>query len=51
LTSGYTESTALGKVHMPVGVRLLSKPYSSAELAETLRELLASSAATARSTP
>ena len=37
LTSGYTESTVLGKVNVPSGVRLLSKPYSNAELADTVR--------------
>lgn len=37
LTSGYTESTVLGKVNVPPGVRLLSKPYSNAELADTVR--------------
>jgi CheY-like chemotaxis protein len=42
LTSGYTEASALGKVKVPPGVRLLSKPYSSAELAKTVSAVLMS---------
>lgn len=41
LTSGYTESTVLGKVNVPAGVKLLSKPYSNAELADTVRAAMA----------
>jgi PAS domain S-box-containing protein len=41
LTSGYTESTVLGKVNIPPDVRLLSKPYSNAELADTVRAAMA----------
>lgn len=40
LTSGYTESTVLGKIDMPPDVRLLSKPYSNAELATTIRSAI-----------
>jgi CheY-like chemotaxis protein len=40
-TSGYTETTMLGKIKLPPGVRLLSKPYSNKELAETLAEVMA----------
>jgi CheY-like chemotaxis protein len=40
MTSGYTEASALGKVNMPPGVRLLSKPYSNADLAQAFREVL-----------
>lgn len=39
-TSGYTESTMLGKVQIPAGVLLLSKPYSNAELAKTVGDAL-----------
>jgi len=42
LTSGYTESTVLGKVNLPPDVRLLSKPYSNAELAGAISEALKS---------
>lgn len=45
LTSGYTESTVLGKIKMPVDVKLLSKPYSNADLATTVREVIAGSGA------
>jgi CheY-like chemotaxis protein len=38
MTSGYTEVSALGKIKMPEGVRLLSKPYSNAELAAAIEE-------------
>jgi CheY-like chemotaxis protein len=41
-TSGYTETTMLGKIKLPTGVRLLSKPYSNKELAQTLTEVMAS---------
>ena len=40
MTSGYTEASALGKVKMPEGVRLLSKPYSNADLAQAFRDVL-----------
>lgn len=39
-TSGYTESTLLGKVQVPEGVRLLTKPYSSADLKEAITAAL-----------
>jgi PAS domain S-box-containing protein len=42
MTSGYTEASALGKVKMPEGVRLLSKPYSNADLANAFRDVLES---------
>ena len=44
LTSGYTESTVLGKVNVPPDVKLLSKPYSNAELADTVRAAMGSAA-------
>lgn len=40
MTSGYTEATFLGKVKMPEDVRLLSKPYSNAELADAISTVL-----------
>src|SRR5204863_5378003 len=40
LTSGYTESTVLGKIKMPTDVKLLSKPYSSAELAQVIQQAI-----------
>jgi PAS domain S-box-containing protein len=40
LTSGYTESTVLGKIKLPADVKLLSKPYSNAELAVAISEVL-----------
>ena len=40
LTSGYTESTVLGKVNLPTDVRLLSKPYSNTELAQVISEVI-----------
>jgi CheY-like chemotaxis protein len=40
-TSGYTETTMMGKLEIPDGVRLLSKPYSNAEFARTLRDVFA----------
>jgi PAS domain S-box-containing protein len=40
MTSGYTEATVLGKVKMPEGVRLLSKPYSNVELADAISAVL-----------
>jgi PAS domain S-box-containing protein len=40
LNSGYTESSIGGKVKIPDGVRLLSKPYSTADLADALRATL-----------
>jgi signal transduction histidine kinase len=39
-TSGYAESTLLGKVTIPEGVRLLAKPYSNAEFVRTIRQAL-----------
>ncbi len=39
-TSGYTENTLLGKVQVPAGVRLLTKPYSSADLKLAITETL-----------
>ncbi|HEX4111285.1 MAG TPA: ATP-binding protein [Stellaceae bacterium] len=39
LTSGFPEARVAGE-SMPVGLRLLSKPYRRAELARTLREIL-----------
>ena len=39
-TSGYTENTLLGKVQVPEGVRLLTKPYSSADLKEAIATAL-----------
>ena len=42
MTSGYTEVTVLGKVKMPENVRLLSKPYSNAELADAVTTVLES---------
>jgi PAS domain S-box-containing protein len=41
LSSGYTESTVLGKIKLPRDVKLLSKPYSNADLARTVRQTLA----------
>jgi len=41
MTSGYTEASALGKVKMPEGVRLLSKPYSNADLVDSLETAMA----------
>jgi PAS domain S-box-containing protein len=41
LTSGYTESAVLGKVKMPAGVPLLSKPYSNADLVRAIAQALA----------
>jgi signal transduction histidine kinase/ActR/RegA family two-component response regulator len=41
LSSGYTESSIGGKVRIPDGVRLLSKPYSNSDLASALKETLA----------
>ncbi|TAL04344.1 MAG: hybrid sensor histidine kinase/response regulator [Rhodospirillaceae bacterium] len=38
LSSGYTESSIGGKVRLPSDVRLLSKPYSNADLAQALAE-------------
>ncbi|MBY0510913.1 MAG: response regulator [Rhodospirillaceae bacterium] len=40
-TSGYTETTMLGKINLPSGVRLLSKPYSNKDLSQTLSEVMA----------
>ncbi|MBY0510914.1 MAG: PAS domain S-box protein [Rhodospirillaceae bacterium] len=40
MTSGYTEASALGKVKLPEGVRLLSKPYSNADLSAAFRDAL-----------
>jgi CheY-like chemotaxis protein len=40
LTSGYTESTMLGRIKIPEGMRLLSKPYSNVDLMHTLQEVL-----------
>jgi PAS domain S-box-containing protein len=40
MTSGYTETTVLGKIKLPEGVKLLSKPYSNVELAEHIREAM-----------
>ncbi len=40
MTSGYTEATVLGKVKMPDDVRLLSKPYSNADLADAISGVL-----------
>ncbi len=37
LTSGYTQTTALGKVNIPLGIQVLSKPYANADLADALR--------------
>ncbi|MHB1204702.1 MAG: ATP-binding protein [Rhodospirillaceae bacterium] len=45
LTSGYTEATVLGKVDMPVDIKLLSKPYSNADLARTIRRAIGEDAA------
>ncbi len=45
LTSGYTESTVTSKVNIPAGVKLLSKPYSNAELADTVRVAMGIAAA------
>jgi len=39
-TSGYTENTLLGKVQVPEGVRLLTKPYSSGDLKEAIAAVL-----------
>jgi nitrogen-specific signal transduction histidine kinase/ActR/RegA family two-component response regulator len=41
LTSGYTETTLFAKIKLPTGVRLLSKPFSNAELASAVSETLA----------
>jgi PAS domain S-box-containing protein len=38
LTSGYTASAALGRVDIPEGIKLLSKPYSNADLAAAVHE-------------
>ncbi|TAL01250.1 MAG: response regulator [Rhodospirillaceae bacterium] len=46
LTSGYTENNLLGKIKMPPSVRLLSKPYSNADLATAIRETMGKSIAT-----
>ncbi|TAL04885.1 MAG: hybrid sensor histidine kinase/response regulator, partial [Rhodospirillaceae bacterium] len=43
LTSGYTESTVLGKVTLPADVHLLSKPYSNSELAKVIGEAICGS--------
>lgn len=40
LSSGYTESSIGSKAQIPEGVRLLSKPYSNADLAAALQETL-----------
>ena len=40
LTSGYTESTVLGKIQLPRDIKLLSKPYSNGELATAINEVL-----------
>lgn len=37
-TSGYTENAILGKIVLPHGVRLLSKPYSNADLVAAIRD-------------
>ena len=39
-TSGYTENTLLGKVQVPEGVRLLTKPYSGGDLKEAITTAL-----------
>lgn len=40
LTSGYTESTVLGKINLPTDVSLLSKPYSNGDLARIIGEAI-----------
>jgi CheY-like chemotaxis protein len=40
LTSGYTETTALGKIKLPENVKLLSKPYSNAELSQAIEDAI-----------
>lgn len=40
LTSGYTESTVLGKIQLPTDVYLLSKPYSNSELSRVISEAI-----------
>jgi nitrogen-specific signal transduction histidine kinase/ActR/RegA family two-component response regulator len=42
LTSGYTETTTLGKVNIPTGIRVLTKPYANADLEDALRAMLTS---------
>jgi CheY-like chemotaxis protein len=42
LTSGYTETTTLGKVNIPTGIRVLTKPYANADLESALRAMLTS---------
>ncbi|MHB1204193.1 MAG: ATP-binding protein, partial [Rhodospirillaceae bacterium] len=39
-TSGYTESTLLGKITVPAGVRLLSKPYANTDLIAAIEAVL-----------
>ena len=46
-TSGYTETTMLGKIKLPDGVRLLPKPYSNKDLAQTLADVMSGAAASA----
>ncbi|MGE3335983.1 MAG: response regulator [Rhodospirillaceae bacterium] len=41
MTSGYTEASAMGKVRIPDGIRLLSKPYANADLIRTIQEVMA----------
>jgi CheY-like chemotaxis protein len=40
MSSGYTQSAVLGKVQMPPDVKLLTKPYSNADLTNAIRETL-----------
>jgi CheY-like chemotaxis protein len=40
LTSGYTESALFGRIKLPEDARLLSKPYSNADLVATLQQVL-----------
>ncbi|MHB1204192.1 MAG: MHYT domain-containing protein [Rhodospirillaceae bacterium] len=47
MTSGYTAAAVVGKVKMPPGVRLLSKPYTNAQLSEAVQSVLSEPAAAA----